>query len=344
MHSRQIYLFVVAFLAVMLLLMRRTEGLKPAESCKQSLDSKILYGKDDWKLPLDPKKCKGLKVSRGKDKCYVSDGKTWKSSSGCKKSWMGMVDWKWAHRTNVTKGSPFRVVRDDWMKYNHKSVSDDSAILGEKTDVENAQKCVDKCNDKSTECGGFSMGTKKNADGKYECWTRPNSSVQDPSTFKTKANYTLYRRKSLGGTASPSSLSPGTSSTTANCEAGKDGQNGVTGYVDSIGGYGAGQPRYNWCTSAKSIGDGLDNKISHLRIPVGMSATVYENSEHNGRSKDFQAGEHNLRGLSWDTNTNTNTGYTRYGSTSISNTVNKLEDSVSSIKIFRGGVPVYCHV
>lgn len=329
MHSREIYLFIVAFLAVMLLLTRRTEGLKPAESCKQSLykkggkDRDFFYGKDDKEPPLDAKKCKGLKVSRGKDKCYVSDGKTWKSSSGCKKSWMGMVDWKWAHTKGVTIGSPFRVKSADWMKYNHKSVSDDAAIMGQ-TDVENAQKCVDKCNEKSTECGGFSMGTKKNADGKYACWTRSNSSVQNPSTFKTKADYTLYTRKTLG-------TSPGSSSTTPNtnytdCEAGKT---GVTGYENSIGGKGAGK-QYMWCKSAKSIGDKLNDAISHMSVPTGMSARIYENNDYTGKWKDFQTGEYNLRGLPWD-DLNKSLGLLS----------DKLEDRASSIIIYKDHVPVY---
>jgi hypothetical protein len=242
---------------------------------------------------------------------------------------MGMVDWKWAHTKGVTKGSPFRVVRGDWMKYNHKSVSDDAAYM-ETIDVDNAQKCVDKCNEKSTECGGFSMGTKKNADGKYACWTRSNSSIQ-AGNFIKKADYTLYTRKTLGGTASPSSSSPGTSSTTPNtnytdCEAGKT---GVTGYENSIGGKGAGK-QYTWCKSAKSIGDKLNDAISHLSVPSGMSARIYENNDYTGKWKDFQAGEYNLRGLPWD-NLNGTSGLK----------TDKLEDRASSIIIYKDGVAVY---
>lgn len=304
---RQVVIAALVILVLIILLTRRIEGAS-AKKCSQTLakfkDNK--YGDDVEKPPLDAKACKNEYVRRG-SKCFKSDGKEWKAqdASKCKKSWVGVVDWKYAHSKGLTADSPLQVSKKDWKKYINKDTSDQSQI--DVTAVPKAQGCVDYCNQKSTECGGFVLSRTKDQQGNFQCYTRTNGQVTDPKGLVSKRGWNFYKRTSLGSTSSAPSTSTSSTPSTDVCKTDK-----VTFYKDIYGGEsealqcgkytGGNLPLKRVADDArKGRGYPYASDLSSMTIPRGMK--VYSVADVNGVKKEWTYwGNQSFKGNEWNDN------------------------------------------
>ena len=310
MQVRWILLVLVLLAVLVVLLGPRREGAEgaPSKKCGQSLikssDAEFQYGKNKDEPPLDPKQCKNRYIRRGKT-CYLSKNNKWvkeNDASKCKQSWMGVVDWKAAHKYGKTAGGLFRVsgLNKTWKRqtgYDATDFDTNSGMGGLNGDyIPNAQECAKRCTE-TAGCAGFVMSKKKDTDKQYRCWGRKANTTDGKLSVAKRttwpygkgSDWSLYTM--VGATGATGTTDSTGVSTSGGCGT------GVTVYYDAKGQgesktlpcgtyQGGGLPFSKTFTGKGSPNISHVSEMSSIRVPWGVKATLKSPNGTGGEGED----------------------------------------------------------
>lgn len=209
MNLRRSLLAIVAVLAILLLLVRVSEGAakpKVPGSCRIS----YVAGGDPAKPPLSAKDCNGLTFSRS-GACWTAKDGQWVKDDKKKKctSWTKAVNWKNKDVQNQSKTTIKLVDRNDYVKYSNKDLKDGSKgkhyfELSPNNEFSSLNACADKCNE-YPECVGFTFDKSASSDGKFKCYGRKPEGDRKAGQVETRLGNIYFRKKSNSTSAGGSS-------------------------------------------------------------------------------------------------------------------------------------------
>jgi hypothetical protein len=216
-----------------------------------------------------------MTVGRG-GKCWKAEGGKWKQAkSGTKcTSWVKAVDWK---TSDSRKGARTYVSKYD-KKDNHNFGGGDSYLGSGVTTVKNADECSRRCDGESN-CTGFVIGKKRDAQDKYTCWVV--GSGRTGAGHVPSNDWMAYTKRGAGG---------------GDCS----GKDSVVAYEN--GSYGGSNATTLKCGQTyegetlpfwNKVNDVLVSKTSSMKIPKGMKVYI-ESAE--GKSHTYIGDQENVGG------------------------------------------------